>query len=169
MCPSGVTCLPVDCCFSELALLKSNSACWSGTKQTSSSSHWKLTCSHHDLAEKLLNWRWTTITLSGVWNLLVSTIFHLDFGSALIWQSDIVCFSFRFFGSALIWQYDIVWSDSLILFDLLWSDSLILFVFHFIIKNVLSDEKQVDFLDIYFLSLLQYTILMCSHVCEISY
>ena len=36
MCLSGVTCLPVDYCFNELALLKSNSACWSSTKQTSS-------------------------------------------------------------------------------------------------------------------------------------
>jgi len=32
-------------------LLKSNSACWSRTKRTSSSSHWKLTCSRHDIAE----------------------------------------------------------------------------------------------------------------------
>jgi hypothetical protein len=53
---SGATCLPTDCCFSELALLKSNSACWSRTKWTSSSYHWKLTCSRHDIAEKLLNW-----------------------------------------------------------------------------------------------------------------
>ena len=36
--------------------------CWSRTKRTSSSSHWKLTCSRHDIAEKLLNWRWATIT-----------------------------------------------------------------------------------------------------------
>jgi hypothetical protein len=36
---SGATCLSADCCFSELALLKSNSACWSRTKRTSSSSH----------------------------------------------------------------------------------------------------------------------------------
>jgi hypothetical protein len=49
--------LSADCCFSELALCKSNSACWSSTKRTSSSSHWKLTCSRHDIAEKLLNWR----------------------------------------------------------------------------------------------------------------
>ena len=35
----GDICLPADCCFSELALLKSNSACWSRTKRTSSSSH----------------------------------------------------------------------------------------------------------------------------------
>jgi hypothetical protein len=27
--------LSTDCCFSELALKKSNSACWSSTKQTS--------------------------------------------------------------------------------------------------------------------------------------
>jgi hypothetical protein len=31
-------------------------ACWSSTKQTSSSFHWKLTCSRHDIAEKLLGW-----------------------------------------------------------------------------------------------------------------
>ena len=41
MCPSGATCLPADCCFSELAIYKSNSACWSWTKRTSSSSHWQ--------------------------------------------------------------------------------------------------------------------------------
>jgi hypothetical protein len=29
----------VDCCFRELALQRSNSACWSSTKQTPSSSH----------------------------------------------------------------------------------------------------------------------------------
>jgi len=51
MCPSGATCLPVDCCFSELALWKSNSACWSSTKRISSSCHWKLTCSRHEIAE----------------------------------------------------------------------------------------------------------------------
>jgi hypothetical protein len=51
-------------CFSELALWKSNSACWSSTKRTSSSYHWKLTCSRHDIAEKLLNLRLTTITHS---------------------------------------------------------------------------------------------------------
>jgi hypothetical protein len=57
MCPSGATCLPVDCWFSDLALLKFNSACWSRTKRTSSSSHCKLKCSRHDIGEKLLNWR----------------------------------------------------------------------------------------------------------------
>jgi hypothetical protein len=39
MCPSGAICLSVDSCFNELALLKPNSACWSRTKRTSSSSH----------------------------------------------------------------------------------------------------------------------------------
>ena len=34
--------------------------CWSSTKWTSSS-HWKLTCSGHDIAEKLLRWHSTTI------------------------------------------------------------------------------------------------------------
>jgi hypothetical protein len=46
MCPSMATCLSDSCCFSELAPLKSNSACWSSTKQTLSSFHWKLTCHH---------------------------------------------------------------------------------------------------------------------------
>jgi hypothetical protein len=40
MCPNGTTCLPTDCCFSDLALYKSNSACWSRTKRASSSFHW---------------------------------------------------------------------------------------------------------------------------------
>ena len=39
MCLSKATCLSTDCCFSELALLKSNKACWSSTKRASSSSH----------------------------------------------------------------------------------------------------------------------------------
>ena len=64
MCPSGAKYLPAACCFSELALYKSNSACWSRTKRTSSSSHWILTWSHHDIAENFLNWRLTTITHS---------------------------------------------------------------------------------------------------------
>jgi hypothetical protein len=56
MCPSGATCLPADCCFSELALWKSNSACWSCTKRNSSSSHWKLTCSRHDKEKEQTGW-----------------------------------------------------------------------------------------------------------------
>ena len=51
MCPSGATCLPADCCFSELVLQKSSSACWSRTKRTSSSFLSKLTCSRHGIAE----------------------------------------------------------------------------------------------------------------------
>ena len=39
MFPSEATCPSAECCFSELALLKSNSACWSSTKRSSSSSH----------------------------------------------------------------------------------------------------------------------------------
>ena len=57
MCPSEAIFLSVDCCFSKLALYKSNSTCWSSTKWTSSSSsYWKLSCSHLDIAEKLLTW-----------------------------------------------------------------------------------------------------------------
>jgi hypothetical protein len=37
-------------------LTKSNPGCWSSTKRSSSSSHWKLACSRHDIAEKLLSW-----------------------------------------------------------------------------------------------------------------
>ena len=48
MCQSGVICHPADCCFSEIALKKYNSACSPRTKRTSSSSHWKLTCSRND-------------------------------------------------------------------------------------------------------------------------
>ena len=55
MCQSGVTCLSVNC-FSELALYKLNSACWSRIKQISLSSHKTVICSRHDIAEKLLIW-----------------------------------------------------------------------------------------------------------------
>jgi hypothetical protein len=37
--PSEATCLSTDCCSTDLALYKSNSACLSRTKRTSSSSH----------------------------------------------------------------------------------------------------------------------------------
>ena len=51
---SGGTCLQVDCIFfSELALLNSNWSSWSSTNQTQSSSQRKVTCSRHDMAEKL--------------------------------------------------------------------------------------------------------------------
>jgi hypothetical protein len=43
--------------FQWASTIKSNSVCWSCTKRTSSSSRGILTCSHHDIAEKLLNWR----------------------------------------------------------------------------------------------------------------
>jgi hypothetical protein len=48
-----IYCTSVNCCFSDQALYKSNSACWPSTKRTSSSSHWTLTCSCHDIAEQL--------------------------------------------------------------------------------------------------------------------
>jgi hypothetical protein len=47
ICLSGATCLTADCCFSERAICKLNSASLSRIKRTSSSSHWKLTCSRH--------------------------------------------------------------------------------------------------------------------------
>ena len=62
MCPSGATYIPVNSCLNKLALLKSNQACWCRTNLTSSSSHWRLTCSRRDIAEKLLSWHLTTIT-----------------------------------------------------------------------------------------------------------
>jgi hypothetical protein len=36
--------------------IKTQLSVWSSTKQTSSSSHWKLTCCRHDIADKLLSW-----------------------------------------------------------------------------------------------------------------
>jgi hypothetical protein len=33
MCASGATCLPADCCFSELEQCKYNKVCWSRTKR----------------------------------------------------------------------------------------------------------------------------------------
>ena len=63
-CSSGATCLPINCCFNKLALLKFyNQACWSGTKRTPSlpsSYHRNVTCFRHDMAEILLCWRLTT-------------------------------------------------------------------------------------------------------------
>ena len=47
-------------CFSEQVLYKSNYTCWSSTKHTSSS-HWNVTCSRYDIAEKLFNNRSLTI------------------------------------------------------------------------------------------------------------
>ena len=64
MCPSGATCLSVGCGFSELAMWKSNSACWSIIKRTSSSHDQNVTCSRHHIAEKLLIWGYATITHS---------------------------------------------------------------------------------------------------------
>ena len=65
MYPSGATYLSADCCFSELALLKSI-ACWSNTERISSSLHRKLTCSHHDRTEQL-NYNYTLTELFTLW------------------------------------------------------------------------------------------------------
>jgi hypothetical protein len=54
MCPNGTTCLPADSLFSEPALCKFYSGCWSRTKWTSS--HQNSFCSRHDIAEHLLIW-----------------------------------------------------------------------------------------------------------------
>jgi hypothetical protein len=65
LCPSGATCLPINCCFNKLALLKFyNQACWSGKKRTPSSSHRNVTCARHDIAELLRCWHLTTITIA---------------------------------------------------------------------------------------------------------
>jgi hypothetical protein len=61
--------------------IKSNSACWSSTKRTSSSSHRKLTCSRHDIAAKLLNWREAKITHSlthSLYKYILGLYFSLD-------------------------------------------------------------------------------------------
>jgi len=42
--------------FEWASTIQINQACWSRTKPTLSSFHWKLTCSRHDIAEKLLRW-----------------------------------------------------------------------------------------------------------------
>jgi hypothetical protein len=51
MCPSGATCLHTDCCFSELGLQKLNQV---QSRHETSSSLRNVTCSHHDIDEKLL-------------------------------------------------------------------------------------------------------------------
>jgi hypothetical protein len=80
-CESGMKCLPVDCCFNELALKKSNWACWSRWKCTSSSSHQQTKCLIYDISEKLFHWHLTTIvhsfTLLPVYRLHVFLHEHL--------------------------------------------------------------------------------------------
>jgi hypothetical protein len=57
------TCLPADCCFDELHLLKNPTRCvglvQSGHHHHHESSRPNVTCSRHDIAEKLLIWCWT--------------------------------------------------------------------------------------------------------------
>jgi len=57
LCPSGAICLSADWCYRELALSKSNKACWSDTNRTSSSSHRNATCSRYVMAEIFITWR----------------------------------------------------------------------------------------------------------------
>jgi hypothetical protein len=40
--------------------------CWASTKQTSSASLWQLTCSCHDIAEKLLSWCYNNYSLNKI-------------------------------------------------------------------------------------------------------
>ena len=72
ICQSRVTCLPTDCCFSELALWKCNSVCWSSTKQQHQHHiefvltwlNWKL--AHLALTTNIsLIWRWVGIHVYG--------------------------------------------------------------------------------------------------------
>ena len=50
---------------------------WSSTKRTSSSSQWKLTCSHHDLiAEKLIKLKLTQSLTISFWFLLITGSFY---------------------------------------------------------------------------------------------
>jgi len=53
MCPSAVTYLPANCCFSELALMKIRPSVLVMYKVDVIISL-NVTCSHHDVAEKLL-------------------------------------------------------------------------------------------------------------------
>ena len=51
MCLSEMTCLSLNCCFSELTLYKSDSSCWSYSKlyKKSSLSHQNVNCSCHNI------------------------------------------------------------------------------------------------------------------------
>ena len=82
MCPNGVTFLPADCCFSKLALKKSNSVCWSRIKWTSSSSHWQLTYSRYNITEIGIKQQSLTHSINQKWILkeednFYSRKFHL--------------------------------------------------------------------------------------------
>jgi hypothetical protein len=72
MCPSGATCLSAHCCFSELALLKSNSACWSRTKWTSSL---KI-----NLFLSWYSWKIAELALNNNHSLTIICIGHIVFG-----------------------------------------------------------------------------------------
>jgi hypothetical protein len=88
MCPSWATCLSVNCCFSELALYKSNSAGWSSTKRTSSSYHLKLTCSCHNLAENC----WIGVKQQSLTHSLTHSIVHISMDK-MEWSVILKCLS----------------------------------------------------------------------------
>jgi hypothetical protein len=58
MCPSRAVCLSADRCFSKLPLWNSEHV---GVRQTSSSSHWNINCSHHDIQ---CRWQIVHLTLN---------------------------------------------------------------------------------------------------------
>ena len=91
MWPSGATCLPADCCFNELVLYKSSLACWSSTKRTSPSYHWKLTWSRHDRARKIAELALNYISLTQRW-LIDFIVFSATFSyiSAISWRPVLV-------------------------------------------------------------------------------
>jgi hypothetical protein len=63
MCPSGATSLYAHCCFSELALsFQLSMLVW--YKADLIIILFKISCFRHDIAGKLLSWRYTTITHS---------------------------------------------------------------------------------------------------------
>ena len=83
----------------------------------SSSSHWKLTCSHHDIAETFLSWRWTTITHS--WNFIIcytNCIKQLGLGLFIIHVIELLCYNWRFANFWLeIWSHN--WRFFIDVFD----------------------------------------------------
>ena len=95
MCPSGETCLPADCFFIELALFKSNSACWARINQTSSSSHWKLTCSRHDKTQSLTHSNWVFRHTHFSMNKSFEVVSCIYFVTLIISYVYIICFDYN--------------------------------------------------------------------------
>jgi hypothetical protein len=79
------TCPHADCCFSELALNKSNLACWSSTKLPSSLYNRNATCSHHDIIVNLALNNYHLISFIFGWPLLFSNSVLLFNISRSLW------------------------------------------------------------------------------------